>query len=146
MTKILTASALAALALLGAAGAAPTEAATLSAAAKTALAGVAANPTGEEKALLALMEQVAPGSVFALLNAARGAPNTLSLATTLEALTAANPSLLAVFQETVASFVADPRLAPVAASIDCASDAASLHNIVRIWCGLAAVDPYPVVP
>jgi len=141
------ASAFAALVLLGSATlAAPSEAATLTPAAKAALAGVAAAPTAEEKAVVALIEQVAPGSLALLVGAVRTSPDTATLAASIEQLTATNASLQAVLERGVAALVADPRLAKLAGGAGCAADAASTHSMVRIWCGLPALDPYPVVP
>jgi hypothetical protein len=45
----------------------------------------------------------------------------------------------------VAAFAADPRLAPIVAASNCSADVASIHSLVRIWCGLPSLDPYPVV-
>jgi hypothetical protein len=140
-------SAVAALALIGSASLAmPANAVPISASAKAALQSVAGAPTAEEKAVLALMEQVSPGSLQTLINAAKASPDTASLAATIESLTATNPSLLAVIENAVATFVADPRLAKVIAGTNCTPDATNTHSLVRIWCGLPALDPYPVVP
>lgn len=139
-------SAVAALALLGSASLAlPANAVTITASAKSTLASIAATPTAEEKAVAALMEQVAPGSLQALVNAVKTSPDTATLAANVEALAATNPSLQAVFENAVAAFIADPRLAKFVGA-GCPADAANTHSIVRIWCGLPALDPYPVVP
>src|SRR5690242_20368842 len=99
-------AAAAALALLGTAAlATPSQAAVISASAKSTLASVAANPTANEKAILKLMEQVAPGSTLALLTLVRTAPDAASLAASVEAYTALNPSLQAVIEDGVAAFV-----------------------------------------
>jgi hypothetical protein len=138
-------AAVAALALLGAAtlAAAPSQAAALSPAAKAAFAKVVASPTADELAVLKLMEQVVPGSLQALASIVKSSPDTATLAANVEAYTALNPSLLAVIENGVAAFVVDPRLATVAASANCSADAANAHSMVRIWCGLPSLDPYP---
>jgi hypothetical protein len=33
----------------------------------------------------------------------------------------------------------------IAAETNCSADVASTHSLVRIWCGLPSLDPYPVV-
>ena len=139
-------AAAAALALLGTAAlATPGQAAVISASTKTTLASVAANPTTDEKAVLKLMEEVAPGSTLALLNLVRTAPDVATLATSVEAYTALNPSLQAAIENGVAALAADPRLAPIVAATNCAADVASIHSLVRIWCRQPSLDPYPVV-
>jgi len=140
-------AAVAAAALLGTATfAAPRHAITLSAASKAAVQSAVATPTADEKAAVALLEKVSPGATQQLVAAFKSAPDTASLATTLETLTATNPSLLAAIEEVVAAIVADARLAKLVGGTACASDAANIHSMVRIWCGLPALDPYPVVP
>jgi len=139
-------AAVAALALIGTAAlATPGQAATLSASAKATLVNIATNPTADEQSILKLMEQVAPGSTQALANLVRTSPDTATLAANVEAYTALNPSLLAVIENAVAAFAADPRLAPAVAATNCTADVASIHSLVRIWCGLPSLDPYPVV-
>jgi len=73
-------------------------------------------------------------------------PDVATLAANVEAYTALNPSLLAVIENAVAAFAADPRLAPAVAATNCSTDVASIHSLVRIWCGLPSLDPYPVMP
>jgi len=127
--------------------AAPAVAAPIGAAAKAAVAGIVGRPNGEEDAVLDMLEEVAPGGIRVFLDAVKGAADTEALADALEAVAAGNASLRAVFEETLAAFVADPRLAPLAAAAGCAGDAASPRNIVRIWCGLPdRGDPYPPPP
>jgi hypothetical protein len=139
-------AAIAALAVLGAATlAAPGEAAMLSPEAKQILAGVAVSPSPEEQAVLDTLEQVQEGSAVALVNMVRNASDTAILAADLETYAALNPSLMAAIENAVATFVADPRLAPVVAASNCTADVASIHSLVRIWCGLPSLDPYPVV-
>jgi hypothetical protein len=139
-------AAAAALALLGTAAlATPGQAAVISASAKATLASIAANPTADEKAIVTLLEDVAPGSTQALVSLVRTSPDVATLATNVETYTALNPSLQAVIENAVAAFAADPRLAPVVAASNCTADVASIHSLVRIWCGLPSLDPYPVV-
>jgi len=140
--------AVAALALLGTASlAVPSQAAVaLSAAARSSFATVAAAPTAEQKAIIADIQLVAPGSLTALLNALKTSPDTATLATTVETLTLTNPSLMALYERLVASFAADPRLAKLTGGAACAAEAANTHSLVRIWCGLPALETYPVVP
>ena len=140
-------AAVAALPHLGtAAQATPRQAAVITASTKAVFASVAANPTVEEKAITSLLEQVTPGSTQALANLVRTSPDTATLAANVEAYTALNPSLLAVIENAVAAFAADPRLASAVAATDCSADVASIHSLVRIWCGLPSLDPYPVMP
>jgi hypothetical protein len=136
----------AALAVLGTAAlATPSQAAALSASAKSAFASIAKSPTADENAIIALLEQVTPGSTQTLVGMVRTAPDVGTLATNVEAYTALNPSLQAVIENAVAAFAADPRLAPLVKATDCTADVANIHSLVRIWCGLPALDPYPVV-
>jgi hypothetical protein len=140
-------AAAAALALLGAAAlATPGEAAVISASAKATLASVANAPTADQKAIVALLEQVAPGSTQTLVGMVRTSPDVATLAANVEAYTALNPSLMAAIENAVAAFAADPRLAPIVAATNCSADVASIHSLVRIWCGLPSLDAYPVVP
>jgi hypothetical protein len=139
-------AAAAVLALLGTAAlATPSQAAVISASAKSAFASVAANPTADQKAIVALLEQVTPGSTQTLVGMVRTSPDVATLAANVETYTALNPSLLAVIEDAVAAFAADPRLAPAVAATNCAADVASIHSLVRIWCGQPSLDPYPVV-
>ena len=140
-------AAAAALALLGTAAlATPGQAAVISASAKAAFANVANSPTAGEQAIIALLEQVTPGSTQTLVKMVKTSPDVATLATNVEAYTALNPSLLAVIENAVAAFAADPRLAPAVAATNCTADVASIHSLVRIWCGLPSLDPYPVMP
>jgi len=140
-------AATAALALLGAAAlATPGDAAALSTAARATLVNVATGPTADEQAIIKLLEQVTPGSTQALATMIKTSPDVGTLATNVEAYTALNPSLLAVIENAVAAFAADPRLASAVAATDCSADVASIHSLVRIWCGLPPLDPYPVMP
>jgi hypothetical protein len=75
----------------------------------------------------------------------RTAPDTAALATNVETYTALNPSLQAAIEDSVAAFIADPRLAAIADSANCTADVASIHSLVRIWCRQPSLDPYPVV-
>ena len=136
----------AALALVGSAALAlPSHAAVLSPSAKAALASIAANPTPEERAIVKLLEQVTPGGTQTLLQMVKASPDIATLATNVEAYTTLNASLMAVIENAVAAFAADPRLAPVVAASDCSADGASAHTLVQIWCGIPSADPYPVV-
>jgi hypothetical protein len=140
-------AAAAALALFGAATlATPGDAAVLSTAAKATLVNIVNSPTADEHAVIALLEQVTPGSTQALATMVKTAPDVATLAANVEAYTALNPSLLAVIENAVAAFAADPRLAPAVAATNCSTDVASIHSLVRIWCGLPSLDPYPVMP
>jgi hypothetical protein len=135
-----------ALALLGSAAlVAPSQAATLTAAAKSTFSNIAASPTPGEQAIVKLLEQVTPGSTQTLVQMVKASPDVATLATKVETYTALNASLMAVIENAVAAFAADPRLAPLVAATDCSADAASLHTLVQIWCGLPSPDPYPVV-
>jgi hypothetical protein len=134
-----------ALALFGSAAAAlPSQAATLTPTEKSILSNIAANPTPGERAIVKLLEQVTPGSTQTLVQMVKASPDIAALATSVEAYTALNPSLMAVIENGIAAFAADPRLAPLVAASDCSADATSLHTIVQIWCGLPSPDPYAV--
>jgi hypothetical protein len=140
-------AAAAALALLGAAAlATPSDAAVLTASTKATLVNVANGPTANEQAIIKLLEQVTPGSTQTLATMIKTSPDVATLAASVEAYTALNPSLMAVIENAVAAFAADPRLAPIVAATDCSADVASIHSLVRIWCGLPPLDPYPVMP
>jgi hypothetical protein len=148
MTKIhyIKAAAVAATLLGSATLAVPSQAATLTAAEKSILSSIAASPTPGEKAITALLEQVTPGSTQTLVQMVKSSADVAALATKVEAYTALNPSLMAVIENAMAAFAADARLAPLVAATDCSADAASLHTLVQIWCGLPSGDPYPVMP
>ena len=137
-------AAVAALALLAlAALAAPSQAAVLSPAAKATLAKVAASLTPEEQAIVTRLEQVAPGSLLAFVTMVKNSPDTATLAANVEAYTALNPSLLALYENALAAFAADPRLAGLAVPAACTADTANIHSMVRIWCNLPALEAYP---
>jgi hypothetical protein len=74
-----------------------------------------------------------------------GSPKHACSASNVETYTALNPSLMAVIENAFAAFAADPRLAPLVAATNCTADVASTRSLVRIWCGLPSLDPYPVV-
>jgi hypothetical protein len=142
-------AAVAALALLGAAtlAAAPSQAAALAPSVRSAIAKVANSPTADEQVVITRLEQVAPGSTQALVNMILNAPDTQTLAANVEAYTALNMSLLALYENLFAAVVADTRLAKqvAAAAATCTADTANVHSLVRIWCNLPSLDPYPVV-
>ena len=140
-------AATAALALLGSVAlATPGEAAVISASAKAVFADIANSPTAGEQTIVALLEKVTPGSTQTLVKMVKTSPDVATLAANVEAYTALNPSLMAVIENAVAAFAADPRLAPAVAATNCSTDVASIHSLVRIWCGLPSLDPYPVMP
>ena len=137
-------AAVAALTLLASATlAVPSHAAKLPANVRSAIAKVANSPTPAEQVIITRLEQVAPGSTQALASMVLNAPDTQTLAANVEAYTALNPSLLALYENALAAFAADSRLASLVAATNCSADTANIHSMVRIWCGLPALEAYP---